>query len=97
MKSYEIMFPADFEEWEWEAEKKGWLAGVEVATSEARYLLVFYDAHRLSQDLEDELRTAPSFYEPNLVVVESVTRTNIVAAIDKVMAELGGEGLVPQR
>jgi len=50
--------------------------------------VVFYDAIRLAQDLEEEAAQGrPFIAERGLVVLESVTLHNMVAAVERLAAE----------
>jgi hypothetical protein len=82
-----IEFPEGLESHEWEVESKGWLAGVVVIISGRRYIVEFYDPVRLVQDMEDDLQSSPVFFEANMLVVESVTRARMVAAIEALVAD----------
>jgi len=82
-----IHFPEWYDErGEWEAEAKGWLPGVRVELANgASYPFVFYDPVRLAQDIEAEGSDAV-ISELGLVVVPVITRTSIVRAIGKLIA-----------
>jgi hypothetical protein len=43
--------------------------------------MTFYDPVRLRQEIEDDLQRGSVFFEPNLVVVPSVTRQNMEKAV----------------
>ncbi len=80
MASFSFVLPADFAEYEWEAEAKGWFSGATMIISGKRYQLNFYDPVRLSQEIESELERGDVFFEPNLVVVKSVTGSSMAQA-----------------
>jgi hypothetical protein len=93
---YGIEFPEGFNDYAWEAEAKGWLQGAIAIIEGRRYRVTFYDPTRLAQDIEDELKGAAVFLERNLVVVQSVTRAKMEAAID-VVARTGRQSdMVPE-
>jgi hypothetical protein len=79
MSSFKLDLPADFADYEWEVEAKGWFVAP-LAASGRQYLLSIYDPVRLGQTIEDDLKGGRVFFEPNLVVVETVTRANMARA-----------------
>lgn len=81
MSEQRVEFPEDFEDYAWEVEAKGWLQGVVVVIDGRRYPLTIYDLTRLAQDVEEEVGSGETFFERNLVVVSSVTREHIEAAV----------------
>lgn len=85
MSEISLQFPAGFEDYAWEVEAKGWLTGVVAVIEERRYTLTVYDPVRLAQDLDEELKDSKAFFEPNLVVVTSVTRERIAAAVQEIV------------
>lgn len=76
MLNWSLDLPADFADYEWEIEAKGWFDARLIASGQ-QYVLHFYDPARLGQQIDDELRRQRFFCEPNLVVVQSVTRANM--------------------
>lgn len=78
--SVEVIFPADFDKYAGEVEAKGWLSGALLSVSGKEYSLTFYDPVRLAQTIHDELERGNVFYEPNLVVVRAVTRSEMEVA-----------------
>lgn len=80
-----LEFPPGFEDYAWEVESKGWLRGVVAVIDGRRYTLTVYDPVRLAQDVEEELKLGAVFLEPNLVVVASVTREHIAAAVREIV------------
>ncbi|TWB96104.1 hypothetical protein FBZ93_108146 [Bradyrhizobium macuxiense] len=91
MSDFSLELPADFADYEWEVEAKGWFSQASINASGKRYRLNIYDAARLGQEIEDELQRGGIFFEPNLVVVKSVTRANIEHAA----AQLARSGVLP--
>jgi hypothetical protein len=85
MSNISLQFPPGFEDYEWEVEAKGWLPGVVAVIDERRYTLTVYDPARLAQDVDDVLKEGRPFFEPNLVVVASVTRESIASAIQEIV------------
>jgi hypothetical protein len=53
------------------------------------YRLAFYDPVRLGQDVEEELQHGGFFFEPNLVVVPSITRQNMEKATAQLVNQAG--------
>lgn len=95
---YTLRFPetytTDHEIWR----AKGYvIVVIEVAQRvTTRYSLTFYDPVRLAQDIESELgETSPLFFEPNLVVVSDVERSEIERAVEA-LARRDFSGLVPE-
>jgi hypothetical protein len=82
MAGYSLILPEDFDEYEWEIISKGWFGGARLNVSGKEYRLIFYDPVRLGQTIEDELQRGEAFFEPNLIVVRSVTRSNMEGAVE---------------
>ncbi|MEH2531400.1 hypothetical protein V1277_002221 [Bradyrhizobium sp. AZCC 1588] len=80
MSLFSFDLPVDFADYEWEVETKGWFSEARIIISGKRYRLSFYDPARLGQEIEDELQRDGAFFEPNLVIVQSVTRANMERA-----------------
>jgi hypothetical protein len=83
---YEVEYPVDLDEYQWETEAKGWLPGVVVRSGSRHWTLTAYDPIRLSQDIAAELRTSPYVALPNVLVVPQVTRDAITAAVAELAA-----------
>jgi hypothetical protein len=93
--SYDVIFPECLDGYEFETEAKGYLVGVSVVTKGQTFELTIYDQTRLTQEIDDALRsTRPYFAAPNLLVVPSVTRPEISRAI-QVLAEGKFQELLP--
>ena len=88
MSSFSFDLPADFTEREWEWEAKGHFSGARMTVSGRNYRLHFYDAARLNQEIQSEFERGGVFFEPNLVIVQSVTRTEMERAA-KLLAQSG--------
>ncbi|MGJ5204169.1 hypothetical protein [Bradyrhizobium sp. HKCCYLR20261] len=84
---FSIEWPDDFANYEWEVTAKGWFT-LKMIVSDRRYCLNVYDPARLGQEIQSDLKRGKPFFEPNLVVVESVTR----AAIEQAVHELVRSG-----
>jgi hypothetical protein len=85
MSNITLQFPPGFEDYDWEVEAKGWLPGVVAVIEDRRYTLTVYDSARLAQDVDDVLKEGRAFFEPNLVVVASVTRESVASAIQEIV------------
>ncbi len=97
MKEHRVEFPEGFESYAWEVEVKGWLQGVVAIIDGRRYPLTFYDPTRLSQDVKDEVSRGVAFFEPNLIVVRSVTREQIESSVAEIVASGRYKALTPRR
>ncbi|MFO1111434.1 MAG: hypothetical protein U1E61_19855 [Bradyrhizobium sp.] len=73
MSSFSLELPADFENYAWEVKAKGWFSEARIITAERRYKINFYDLTRLTQHIKDEFERGQIFFEPNLVIVQSIT------------------------
>lgn len=92
---YDLQFPEFLAGYELETEAKGYLVGVTVVASCAKYELTVYDVARLGQEVADEVQSDGSFAVANLIVVPRVTRADIARAVERL--SLGGfESLVPK-
>ena len=80
MSMFSFDLPADFAEYEWEVEAKGWFSDARLTVSGKQYRLNFFEPARLGQEIQDELERGRAFFEPNLVVVQSVTKANMERA-----------------
>jgi len=82
MLSFALILPGDFDDYEWEVKAKGFYSEARLSVSGKRYRLTFYDPARLSQELEAALKRAELFFESNLVIVNSVTRSDMERAAE---------------
>lgn len=82
MTTHKLVLPADFQDYAYEVEAKGWFAGASLQYKHRQFPLTFYDPTRLKQTIADELRDSPVFSEPNLLVVASVTESAMRNAVD---------------
>jgi len=85
MLNYSLTLPSDFADYEWEVTAKGYFSEAHIAVSGKQYRLSFYDAVRLSQEIESELESGGVFFEPNLVIVRSVTRIEMERAVEQLV------------
>src|SRR5262249_33513651 len=76
-----LNFPEDYEEYAWEVEAKGWFSAATLTFAGKRFRLNFYDSRRLAQEIEGKFERGRVFFEPNLVVVQSLTRSNMENAV----------------
>ena len=98
LDSCRVFFPDWFDERaEWEAERKGWLPGVEIETGDgSRYPVTFFDPVRLAQDLEEMTRHGtPVFIEIGLVVIPTITRVAILQAVPELVRQRFFDHLKP--
>ncbi|AXE28196.1 hypothetical protein C0216_32450 (plasmid) [Streptomyces globosus] len=80
---YQVEFPDYLDGYEAETEAKGYLVGVVVSAGGRSFELTVYDRDRLTQEINDELASDCScFAVPNLLVVQSVTRSEILRAVE---------------
>lgn len=80
---FELRLPPDFEDGLWDS--KGYFEGAELVVEGKEYRLVFYNPVRLMQDAQEEVASVGSFFEPNLIVVESVKRDNMRKAVERII------------
>jgi hypothetical protein len=85
-----LVFACDFSEREaWEAQSRGYLSHVLVEVGGDRlYPVIFYDAVRLQQDLEESARHGRPFVaDPGMIVLQEVTRPAMEKAVQRLHAE----------
>ena len=87
-KEYEVEFPAYLDGYELETEAKGYLVDVLLRSGAQQWNLTVYDPVRLEQEIADEIRGSAYFAQSRLLVVPTVTRDAINAAV----AELAKSG-----
>jgi hypothetical protein len=75
---------------------KGWFSEATMIVSGNRYRLNFYDAVRLGQEIESDLQREGLFFEPNLVVVKSLTGSNMRQAAENLAQSGLTKFLVPE-
>jgi hypothetical protein len=93
MKKHSLDFPEGFDDYASEVESKGWFGEARLSFQGKRYRLNFYDPVRLGQEIEAEIRRGRLFFEPNLLVIHSVTRSSMESAVVTLLG-LGGRELV---
>lgn len=67
----------------YEVEAKGYLGGIRILVADSAIEFAAYDTFRLAQDIAYEIRERGFFPHSNLLVVETVTRENIEAAVER--------------
>ncbi|HNY45358.1 MAG TPA: hypothetical protein PKN64_00230 [Casimicrobium sp.] len=82
MAATQIVFPEYYAASQWEIQSKGYFSGAKIFISETQYRLNFYEPARLAQEIVDSLERGEVFFEPNLIVVETVTRREMQRAVD---------------
>ncbi len=95
MPSFSFALPPDFSDYEWEVTAKGCFSEGWLSVAGKRYRLNFYDVVRLGQEIESELENGCVFFEPNLVIVRSVTRTEMEMAVEQLVQSGLVESLAP--
>lgn len=96
MLSFSFELPLNFEDYEWEVTAKGCYSEARMTVSGRRYRLNFYDAGRLGQEIENELEKGGVFFEPNLVIVRSVTRPDMERAVAHLLQSGQVASLTPE-
>jgi hypothetical protein len=91
-----LELPADFDDYGWEVEVKGWFSEARIIAAGVRYRINFFDQARLVQEIQDELACGRAFFEPNLVIVQSVTRTHMEAAAEEMVRSSEVRSLVAE-
>ena len=86
---------ADFDDDAWMWKSKGFYNGALVRFEGKEYSLMIYDKFRVSEDIEEELETSTFFFEKNLIVVPSITRVDIEAALADLATRGGFSSLIP--
>jgi hypothetical protein len=82
VNNYSLVFPEGFDDYAWEVESKGYLVDARLTFAGTSYRINFYEPVRLAQEIEGELKRGSPFFEPNLVVVPSVTRQHMETAVE---------------
>jgi hypothetical protein len=77
MSSFSLDLREDFADHEWESEGERL---VRPSAANCVREAVLYDPVRLRQEIESELERGEVFFEPNLVIIQSVTRANMERA-----------------
>ena len=96
MTDFSFVLPADFDDYAWEVEAKGCFAETMMTVAGKRFRLNFYDPVRLSQEIESELERGAAFFEPNLVIVRSVTKSDMQQAAEMLAQSGQAATLVPE-
>ena len=96
MSNFLFVLPSDFADYEWEVISKGCFSEAWMTVSGKHYRLNFYDAVRLGQEIESGLENGEVFFEPNLVVVRSVTRANMERAAEQLVQSGQIASLMPE-
>jgi hypothetical protein len=85
VSSFSLELPADFEDYAPILESKGWFSEARVVVAERRCRINFYDLTRLTQEIESEFERGQIFFEPNLLIVPSVTRAHMERAAEELV------------
>src|SRR5690349_17949949 len=79
---WRLSAPDDFDEVDWaEIEDRGVLVGARLVHGDREFPVVVYDAVRIGQDAERGTEGDVVLYEPNVVMVEHLTRESAEAAV----------------
>jgi hypothetical protein len=89
-----LELPTDFNEYGSEVETKGWFGGAHLSMAGKTYKLIVYDPVRLAQEIDASLHRGQIFFEPNLVVVKSVTREAMEQAAEQLLSAVQRDELV---
>lgn len=85
MSDHRLYLSDDFDDYDWQAEAKGWFPDARLSAFGKEYQLNFYDPVRLAQEIASEHERGNVFYEPNLVVVKKITRAAMEEAVDQLV------------
>jgi hypothetical protein len=88
MTKHALEFPEGYDDYASEVESKGWFGEARLSFSGRLYKLTFYEPVRLAQEIDSEIKRGHFFFEPNLVIVQALTRPNMEHAADQLI-ELG--------
>lgn len=93
---YNIIFPKNIEDYEWELSSKGYFSETEFIHEDRIYKISFYDPVRLSQEIEDALLKGEAFLDKNTVVIQEVSMVNMKRAIEEIISSKKLDYLVPE-
>lgn len=96
MTDFLLVLPADYDDYAWEVQAKGCFADALLTVAGRRYRLNFYDPTRLNQEIESELERGVAFAEPNLVIVRTVTRSDMEQAAEMLVRSGQANTLMPE-
>ena len=85
VSNFSLELPTDFGDYEWISGSKGWFSKARIVVAERRYRINFYDLARLTQTVEGEFERGQIFFEPNLVIVPSVTKAHMERAAEELV------------
>jgi len=88
-----LILPEDFDDYAWEVESKGVFWDVRLRYGGREFPLTFYEPHRLTQDVADQLEDSSFFFEQNLVIVRKVTREAMELAAQELVRAQRIDGL----
>ena len=97
MTDYSIVFPEGFDEYAREVQSKGWFPDARLVAFGQQFRITFYDPVRLSQEIQDKIQRGSVFFEPNLVVVQSLTRQSMEKAVELLVETQKANSLVPEK
>jgi hypothetical protein len=94
--NHSFVLPDEFDDYEWEVTAKGWFGEARLVMIGRSFKLNFYDPARLSQEVESQMENGAVFFEPNLLVVQSVTKAEMQRAVDMLVKSGQITALVPE-
>jgi hypothetical protein len=94
--SFSFDLPADFADYEWEVTAKGCFFEARLTVCGKHYRPSFYDVLRLGQEIESDLERGDAFFAPNLVIVRSVTRSDMERAVEQLVQSGQVASLTPE-
>ncbi|CAN1576165.1 hypothetical protein MCELHM10_03905 [Paracoccaceae bacterium] len=97
MPDYSLALPADFDDYAPDLEAKGWFGDAVLIVSGRRFRLCFYDPVRLAQEIESEFERGAEFFEPNLVVIPSITKQKMLLAAERLAGSKRLDQLLPEQ
>lgn len=86
----QLILPADFADYEWEVESKGYFTDAAVRIGQRDVPVIFYEPTRLAQDIDEDLTSGRNFFVARLFVVPRVTRESMLSAVAAAPEEIFG-------
>jgi len=84
----ELVLPADFGDYAWEVESKGYFSDALVRIGNRLVPVTFYEPVRLAQDVGSEIAAGRLFSASRLLVLERLSVENMQAAVAGAPVEL---------
>jgi len=96
LKNHSLEFPKGFDDYASELESKGWFSEARLSFLGKKYRLSFYDPARLGQEVDADIQRGGVFFEPNIVVIPSLTRSNMEDAVAQLVESGGVNSLIAE-